>query len=325
MSATSDTVTAVHSSSSLRISDTPHATPSVESAANSTTGFGAKLRSLLPKKLADLFDRGTKVAVVHLNGVIAPGGVPGPQATLNLSTVGPLLERAFTTPQVQAVVLVINCPGGSPTQSGLLGERIRMLADKHEVPVIAVVEDLAASGGYWLACAADEIIAHNTSMVGSIGVISAGFGYTGLIDKLGVERRLRTAGNHKARLDPFSEVSEEDEAWMTRQLDDLHEMFRDWVRSRRGDRLSEDDQVFSGDVWTGAAARELGLIDGLGTLHSLMAERYEDAKLLDITPPVPMVAKLLFGARAAKSPLSAIAGAIAAEDHAASADPLRLR
>jgi signal peptide peptidase SppA len=262
---------------------------------------------------------------VHLNGVIAPAGVPGPQATLNLTTVGPLLERAFTTAHVQAVVLVINCPGGSPTQSGLLGERIRMLADKHEVPVIAVVEDLAASGGYWLACAADEILAHNTSMVGSIGVISAGFGYTGLIDKLGVERRLRTAGDHKARLDPFSAVSDEDEEWMQRQLTELHEMFRAWVQDRRGDRLSANQEVFSGDVWTGAAAVDLGLIDGLGTLHSLMHDRFPEAKLLDITPPVPMVAKLLFGARRSGTPMSMIARALADEEHLASTDPLRLR
>jgi ClpP class serine protease len=161
----------------MHVTSTPSAM-SVPAAAATPSNW----KRFLPAPVASLLKKlgaSEQIAVVHLTGIIAASGGPGPQAALNLSTVGPQLERAFTTKNVKLVALVINCPGGSPTQSGLLGERIRMLSEKHEIPVVAVVEDLAASGGYWLACAADEIVAHRTSMVGSIGVISAGFWFRG--------------------------------------------------------------------------------------------------------------------------------------------------
>lgn len=279
----------------MHVTSTPSAM-SVPAAAATPSNW----KRFLPAPVASLLKKlgaSEQIAVVHLTGIIAASGGPGPQAALNLSTVGPQLERAFTTKNVKLVALVINCPGGSPTQSGLLGERIRMLSEKHEIPVVAVVEDLAASGGYWLACAADEIVAHRTSMVGSIGVISAGFGFEALIDKLGIERRIATAGENKARLDPFSAISEDDRAWMDKHLEALHRMFADWVRERRGDRLTSDTDVFTGDIWTGDEALDLGLIDHISTLHAVVQERFPDAKLVNIAPPVPLVARLLFGTR----------------------------
>lgn len=255
---------------------------------------------MLPEQIRTKFDRKQHVAVVRLAGVIASGGVAGPQPSLNLGAVGPLLERAFKLDRLAAVVLVINSPGGSPTQSALIADRIRQLSAEHEgVPVLAVLEDVAASGGYWLACAADEIIAHETSMVGSIGVISGGFGFAGLIEKLGIERRVSTAGENKARLDPFAPVSPEDQAWLDGHLSALHEMFVEWVTSRRGDRLGDNDSLFTGDVWTGGEAKGLGLVDSLAPLHRVLADRFGDATPVEINAPVPLIARLVFGAASA--------------------------
>ena len=180
-----------------------------------------------------------------------------------------VLERAFAPrARLAAVALLVNSPGGSPTQSALVADRIRGLADEHDVPVLAFCEDVAASGGYWLACAADEIYAHPTSIVGSIGVISQSFGLEGLLQRIGVERRLYTAGEAKSRLDPFLPEKPEDVVWLRGLQDQLHEMFRDWVVARRGDRLASDVELFNGEVWTGARAAELGLVDGLGTARA---------------------------------------------------------
>lgn len=227
-----------------------------------------------------------RVAVVRLQGVIAAsaGGGLGRRATLDVDGVEPALKRAFELPRVAEVALVINSPGGAPTQSALIGERIRALSAKHEVPVLAVCEDVAASGGYWLACAADEIVAHETSMVGSIGVVAGGFGLHELLGRQGVERRLHTAGTNKARLDPFLPEREEDVAWLRGELDALHAMFVAWVRERRGDRLHEDrgEDLFSGEAWTGARAHELGLVDRLGTLRGVLEERHPDAEVVRV-------------------------------------------
>src|SRR5215217_2981805 len=198
-------------------------------------------------KIGDRGDRKEVVAVVKLHGVITPNPSPLARGTINLTTVESVLTRAFGHDRLQAVVLLINSPGGAPTQSGLVAERIRQLADKHQVPVIAFTEDVAASGGYWLACAADEIYAHRTSMVGSIGVVSGGFGFAGLLERFGIERRIHTAGANKARLDPFSPEKPEDVEWLAKMHTQLHELFVSWVKERRGERLNSQEDLFTGD------------------------------------------------------------------------------
>ena len=181
------------------------------------------------------------------------------------------------------------------TQSALVADRIRGLAEEHQMPVLAFCEDVAASGGYWLACAADEIYAHPTSLVGSIGVVSGGFGLQGLIERFGIERRLHTAGQNKARLDPFQPEKAEDVEWLLGMQGELHEMFIDWVRSRRGAALQENDDLFTGEVWTGKRALELGLIDDLGTARDVLARRFPDAEPVTVEPRKPLLARLGLG------------------------------
>lgn len=251
----------------------------------------------LPPALADRVSRDRKpvVAVVKLQGVITPTATPIGRGVINLSTVETALTRAFGHDRLAAVALSVNSPGGSPTQSALVADRIRGLAAEHDVPVLAFCEDVAASGGYWLACAADEVVAHPTSVVGSIGVVSSGFGLQGLIERLGVERRLHTAGSHKARLDPFLPEDPDDVAWLRGVQDELHTMFVDWVRERRGAALAEGADLFTGEVWTGARAVELGLVDRLGTLRGVVEERFPDAELLAVEPRKPLLARLGLG------------------------------
>lgn len=232
------------------------------------------LHSLLSRiPLRRFRDPPPSVAVVALTGVI---GAAGPmRAGLSLAAIADQLERAFKMPRIKAVALRVNSPGGSPVQSALIGERIRDLSKEHEVPVIAFAEDVAASGGYWLACAADEIYVNESSIVGSIGVISASFGFTELIKRIGVERRVHTAGERKAMLDPFREEDPKDLTRLKAIHKDIHDSFKEMVRLRRGDRLKGSDKVlFSGDVWTGRKAVELGLADGLGEMRRVLRERY---------------------------------------------------
>ncbi|MFJ8914538.1 S49 family peptidase [Amycolatopsis sp. NPDC102389] len=261
-----------------------------------------KLTSRLPM-IGDRGERKDVVAVVKLHGVITPTPSPLARGSINLAAVESALTRAFGHERLKAVALQINSPGGAPTQSGLVAERIRQLADEKKVPVIAFAEDVAASGGYWLACAADEIYAHRTSMVGSIGVISGGFGFTGLLERFGIERRLHTAGANKSRLDPFSPEKPEDVEWLKKMHGQLHELFVDWVTERRGDRLSGSEDLFTGDVWLGARAVELGLIDGVGSLRQVITERYPDAEIAIAEPKKPLLARLGIGAPAAASAL----------------------
>ncbi|MGI5126671.1 S49 family peptidase [Pseudonocardia sp. CA-107938] len=236
------------------------------------------------------------VSMVRLHGVIAAMSGPLPRSVINAQAVEKTLERAFAPEKLSAVALLINSPGGSPTQSALVADRIRQLADDKGVPVLAFCEDVAASGGYWLACAADEIYAHPTSIVGSIGVISSGFGLDGLIERFGVSRRLYTAGVSKSRLDPFLPEKPEDVDWLRGLQDQLHEMFRDWVITRRGDRLTTDTDLFTGEVWTGANAVPLGLTDGVGTARAVLTERYPDADLVPVDHRKPLLARLGLGA-----------------------------
>ncbi|MGW4521450.1 S49 family peptidase [Amycolatopsis sp. NPDC004378] len=259
-----------------------------------------KLASRIPV-LADRVERKDVVAVVKLHGVITPSPSPLGRGAINLAAVESALTRAFGHERLKAVALLINSPGGAPTQSGLVAERIRQLADEKNVPVLAFCEDVAASGGYWLACAADEIYAHRTSMVGSIGVISGGFGFTGLLERFGIERRLHTAGANKSRLDPFSPEKPEDVEWLKKMHAQLHELFVNWVKDRRGDRLTDTEDLFTGDVWLGAKAAELGLINGVGSLRQIVTERYPDAEISVAEPKKALLARLGIGAPAAAS------------------------
>jgi signal peptide peptidase SppA len=262
-----------------------------------------RLAARLPGRLGDLSDRRV-VSLVRLQGVITPTAGPMPRAVINAATAEKTLERAFAPDGLVAVGLQINSPGGSATQSALVADRIRALAAERGVPVLAFCEDVAASGGYWLACAADEIYAHATSIVGSIGVISASFGLDGLIERFGVQRRLYTAGPSKSRLDPFLPEKPEDVDWLRGLQDQLHTMFADWVRIRRGDRLAGGTDLFTGEVWTGAQALELGLVDGLGTARGVLGERFPDAQLVPVDGRRALLARLgLAGAPAAAGAL----------------------
>lgn len=220
------------------------------------------------------------VAVVRLNGAIGMS-MPLRGGIDFASTVGPL-EAAFDM-KVKAVALVINSPGGSPVQSSLIYKRIRALAKEKELPVYAFAEDVAASGGYMLACAADEIYADESSIVGSIGVVSSGFGFTGLIEKLGVERRVHTAGESKAILDPFKPENPDDVAKLEALQREVHENFKALVRKSRGGRLAEPtEKLFTGEFWAGQAALDRGLIDGLGDVRGVMRAKFGDTVRLKV-------------------------------------------
>lgn len=213
------------------------------------------------------------VSVLRLNGVI---GQMGPlRQGLTLAGLAGLIDRAFREKNLKAVALSISSPGGSPVQSALIHQRVRALAREKDVPVLAFVEDVAASGGYWLACAGDEIYANENSIIGSIGVVSAGFGFVDLIEKIGVTRRLYTAGERKAVLDPFLPENEQDIERLKTIQRDIHGSFKDLVRRRRGRRLNApEDDLFSGEFWTGGRAQEFGLIDGLGDLRTVLRDRF---------------------------------------------------
>jgi serine protease SohB len=212
------------------------------------------------------------VAVIRLSGVIGAQG----RGALNDQSLGPVIERAFARGKPQAVALEVNSPGGSPVQSSLIGARIRRLAEEKDIPVIAFVEDVAASGGYWLAAAADEIFADPSSVVGSIGVISASFGLDRFIENYGVERRVYTAGKSKSMLDPFRPENPEDVARLEGLLAEIHVNFKEHISTRREGKLPEDYDLFTGEVWLAKKATELGLIDGIGHLKPMMKERFGD-------------------------------------------------
>lgn len=213
------------------------------------------------------------VPALRLAGTI--GAVPFRGGGLTLQALAEDIERAFSIKRAPAVALIVNSPGGSPVQSSLIAGRIQQLADEKEKPVIAFVEDVAASGGYWLACAADEIIVDASSVVGSIGVISAGFGFTEAIAKIGVERRVYAAGDNKALLDPFRPARDSDIEIIRTLQGDIHDAFKDHVKARRGERLGDEpDQYFDGRVWTGQRAIDIGLADQIGDIRSVLRQRY---------------------------------------------------
>ena len=234
------------------------------------------------------------VPVVRLAGAIgvAVGFRPG----LSLAAAAPALERAFSWPGAKAVALLINSPGGSPTQSHLIHKRIRVLADEKKLPVHAFVEDAAASGGYMIACAADDIHADPNSIVGSIGVVSGGFGFHELIARYGIERRLYTTGEYKALLDPFKPERAEDVARLREIQARIFESFKDLVRARRGERLPEEDgDLFTGAFWAGEDALRMGLVDGIGEARGVLRAKYGEGvrpRLVQTVRP-GLVARLL--------------------------------
>lgn len=244
-------------------------------------GGRESLRALVPQRF-----RGDSVVVpvVRLSGVI---GFSTPlKPGLTLAGIAKPLERAFTMRRAKAVALLINSPGGSPVQSHLIFQRIRALAEENKLRVIAFAEDVAASGGYMLACAADEIICDSSSIVGSIGVVGGSFGFAGLMEKLGIERRLYTSGENKAMLDPFLPEKPEDVEKLKTVQRKIHEGFIDLVRKSRGTRLKGSEQaLFSGEYWTGETAVELGLADSIGDLRSTLRARFGDKVATPLVSP----------------------------------------
>ena len=222
-----------------------------------------------------------KVAVIRLHGAIAAG----PRGPLNDVALAPVIERAFRKGKPAAVALSINSPGGSPVQSALIAARISRLAKEKDVPVFAFVEDVAASGGYWLACAGGKIYADPSSIVGSIGVIFASFGAHDFIARHGVERRVYTSGESKSQLDVFTPENPEDVARIKSIGGEIHEAFIAHVKAARGDRLADDPRLFTGEFWAGAKARELGLVDEIGHLVPTMKEMFGDKVRFSVHGP----------------------------------------
>ncbi|RTL76435.1 MAG: S49 family peptidase [Bradyrhizobiaceae bacterium] len=228
--------------------------------------------------------RGAVVPVVRLNGTI--GAVTPLRPGLSLSGVSKLLEKAFETKRAKAVALVINSPGGSPVQSHQIYARIRQLAETKKIPVLAFVEDVAASGGYMIACAGDEIFCDSSSILGSIGVIGGTFGFQDLIKKIGIERRIYTSGEHKSSLDPFLPESPDDVARLKAIQREIHDSFIDLVKRSRGVRLQgEASYLFSGEYWAGERSVKLGFADGIGDLRSVLRARYGERVRMPVIAP----------------------------------------
>ena len=240
-----------------------------------------RLRKLIPAR----FRKKTHtINIIRLEGMIASdGGIGGKR--LNGKGLEPLLKKAFKK-GVSGVALAINCPGGSPVQSAIIANRIRALAAENKIPVYAFCEDVAASGGYWLACAADEIYADENSIIGSIGVISGGFGFPNAMKKYGIERRVHTSGESKSTNDPFKPEKPEDVKKLKAMLSEMHETFKAEVRARRKDKLKESKELFSGAYWTGRKSMDFGLIDGLGHLNEVLKRKFGDKiDLIEIEAP----------------------------------------
>lgn len=242
------------------------------------------------RNLRDLLRRRDTVAVVRLEGVIGAGPRMGAPA-LSDAGLAPVIEAAFRRGKPRAVALAVNSPGGSAAQSSLIAARIRRLADELAVPVHAFVEDVAASGGYWLATAADRIHVDPNSIVGSIGVISASFGFQDFIARHGVERRLHTAGADKSLLDPFRPERPEDVARLKRLQAVIHANFIEQVQTRRGERLKGDD-LFTGEIWVGRGAVDVGLADEVGHLAPTMRALYGDVRFRLVAPRRPLIRRL---------------------------------
>lgn len=254
-----------------------------------------------------LFGGSRVVTVLRLAGAIGAAGRFS--RGLEDAALAPLIEKAFKPSKLAAVALAINSPGGAPGQASLIAGRIRDHARDRKVPVFAFCEDVAASGGYMLACAADEIFVEENTIAGSIGVVSASFGFVEAMQRFGVERRLQTAGENKARLDPFSPKKPEDEAWLAALQAKIHQNFIAMVRASRGDRLGENPpaELFSGEVFLGEEAVKLGLADGVGRLAPVMKQKFGDKiRFEPVTPRRGMLARFGLGSRAALDAATAV-------------------
>jgi signal peptide peptidase SppA len=281
-----------------------------------SSGLADKLMQYLPAR----FRPGTAVVpVVRLSGVI--GAVTPLRPGMTLATVSRVLERAFSTRNAKAVALVINSPGGSPVQSRQIYLRIKQLAAEKKLPVLVFVEDVAASGGYMIACAGDEIICDPSSILGSIGVVGGSFGFQEAIKRLGIERRLYTAGAHKAMLDPFLPENPDDVAKLKALQREIHQIFIALVKESRGARLKgSDDTLFTGEYWAGETSIALGLADSIGDLRSTLRARFGEKVL---TPVIAQPTGLLSSLLGRKSPgagqLSAMESMASLPDHLISA------
>ncbi|QOZ27673.1 S49 family peptidase [Bradyrhizobium sp. CCBAU 51753] len=279
-------------------------------------GVLERVQAMLPAR----FRRGAAVVpVVRLAGVI--GAVTPLRPGMTLSGVAKMLERAFGTRNAKAVALVINSPGGSPVQSRQIYLRIRQLAAEKKLPVLVFVEDVAASGGYMIACAGDEIYCDPSSILGSIGVVGGSFGFQEAIKKIGIERRLYTAGIHKATLDPFLPENPDDVARLKAIQREIHAIFIALVKQSRGGRLKgAEDELFTGEYWAGETAVGLGLADGIGDLRSTLRARYGDKVLTPVIAPASGMLSGLLGRRApGAGSLSALDGIAALPDDLISA------
>lgn len=285
-----------------------------------TRGGIADVIDRLMKFIPARWRKGTAVVpVVRLSGVI--GAVTPLRPGMSLAGVARILERAFATRNARAVALVINSPGGSPVQSRQIYLRIRQLAAEKKLPVLVFVEDVAASGGYMIACAGDEIFCDPSSILGSIGVVGGTFGFQELIRKIGVERRLYTAGEHKAMLDPFLPENPDDVARVKALQREIHALFIALVKESRGSRLKgADDVLFSGEYWAGESSVSLGLADAIGDLRSTLRARYGDKVLTPVVaPPSGMLSGLLGRKSAGAGALASVEGIASLPDELISA------
>ena len=222
----------------------------------------------------NFFSKSINIPTLRLTGVIGQAGFM--RSGLSLASLDKLINKLFSDKKAPAIALIINSPGGSPTQSSLIAKKITDLAKKKKKKILAFVEDVAASGGYWLACAADEIYLDQNSIVGSIGVISPGFGFVDLIKKIGVKRRVYTSGKSKSFLDPFKEEKVEDIERLKKIQEQIHDNFISYVKSRRGNKLNKNnlEEIFSGLFWVGQKGIDLGLADGLGSINEIIENKF---------------------------------------------------
>ena len=279
------------------------------------------IQQVLPKKWTPKFitEEPVVIPVIRMSGPIVAGSHMRP--TLNLASVSTQLHKAFSMKGAPAVAISVNSPGGSPVQSRLIYQRIRQLAEEKEKEVLIFCEDAAASGGYMIAVAGDVIIADPSSVVGSIGVVSGGFGFVEAIEKLGIERRVYTAGTQKAMLDPFKPENDEHIAHLDALLKDLFETFKNLVRERRGDKLTaSEDDLFTGAFWTGKKALDYGLVDELGDMGTYIKQRFgEKAKMKLISAPSGFFGKFrASGMEFSESPVDRIAQGLSADSILAS-------
>ncbi|WP_412057660.1 S49 family peptidase [Bartonella sp. DGB2] len=240
------------------------------------------LKRLIPRRYRNA---AVEIPVIRLHGMIMDHPASS-RSVISFRLVAPLLEEAFADKEAPVVAIVINSPGGSPVQSRLIFRRIRALAEEKDKKVLVFVEDVAASGGYMIACAGDEIFADSSSIVGSIGVVSSSFGFPELLKKLGVERRVHTAGRNKVTLDPFQPEKEEGVAHLKALQQEIHDGFINIVKARRASQLCDDPDLFTGLFWTGTKALDLGLIDAIDDIYAVVRQRYgKEATLRFIDPP----------------------------------------